>query len=96
MTNRSCSYATFIDVNIWTVASEVFPSHLRSQGTGIGISTFMLVSILWLQLAPTVQAIIGWKYYLVFIALTVVHIVYFWFKLPEVSTNSILVPTVRY
>lgn len=68
------------------MATEIFPSHLRSVGSGMGISTFMLVNILWLQLAPTAQSTIGWKYYLVFIALTVVHIIYFWFRLPEVGT----------
>ena len=80
----STSYASFIDVNCWTVASEIYPSHLRAQGTGIAISTLMLTDILWLQLAPTAQATIGWKYYLVFIGLTLVHLVYFWFRLPEV------------
>ncbi len=45
----------------------------------------MLVSILWVQLAPTAMATIGWKYYLVFISLTLCHIIYFWFQLPEVS-----------
>ena len=82
--NELCSYACFIDVNCWTVATEIFPSHLRAQGTGISIATLMLTDLLWLQLAPTAQTTIGWKYYLVFLCLTAVHIVYFWFRLPEV------------
>lgn len=51
---------------------------------GIAISSVTLVDILWLQLAPTAARTIGWKYYLVFIALGIVHIIYFWFRLPEV------------
>ncbi|KEF53969.1 uncharacterized protein A1O9_09764 [Exophiala aquamarina CBS 119918] len=78
-------YACFIDVNCWTVASEIFPSHLRSQGTGIAMSTLFLTDLLWLQLAPTASATIGWKYYLVFIGLTFFSIVFLWFKLPETS-----------
>jgi hypothetical protein len=56
------------------------------------MSTLMLTDILWLQLAPTASATIGWKYYLVFIALTAVHLVYFWFRLPEVSLPFSLFP----
>ena len=44
----------------------------------------MLTDLLWLQLAPTASAKIGWKYYLVFVCLTVVHTIYYWFRLPEV------------
>lgn len=86
--SRNRSYACFIDVNAWTVATEIFPSHLRPQGTAIGISTLFLTDLLWLMLAPTASATIGWKYYIVFIALTLVHLVYFWFRLPEVSSSS--------
>jgi predicted MFS family arabinose efflux permease len=67
------------------VAAEVFPSHLRADGTAISIALVTAADILWLQLAPTAASTIGWKYYLVFIALGIVHIIYFWFKLPEVS-----------
>lgn len=84
LTQAYASYACFIDVNCWTVATEIFPSHLRAQGTGISIATLMLTDILWLQLAPTAQRTIGWKYYIVFLSLMAVHLVYFWFRLPEV------------
>ena len=50
----------------------------------------MLTDLLWLQLAPTAQATIGWQYYIVFIVLTTVHAVYFWFYLPDVSPLTFL------
>jgi MFS family permease len=78
-------YGTFIDPNVWVIAAEVFPSHLRADGTAISIALVMAADILWLQLAPTAASTIGWKYYLVFIALATVHTIYFWFRLPEVS-----------
>ncbi|KEF51066.1 uncharacterized protein A1O9_12882 [Exophiala aquamarina CBS 119918] len=84
----SC-YTCFIEVNCWTVATEIFPSHLRPQGTGIAIAALMLTDLLWLQLAPTAQSTIGWKYYIVFIVLTAAHAVYFYFELPEASTSGL-------
>jgi hypothetical protein len=56
-----------IDVNQFTVATEIFPSPLRSMGTGIAMSGLFLADTLWLQLASTAMATIGWKYYLVFL-----------------------------
>lgn len=79
------SHGIFIDPIVWVVAAEIFPSHLRAYGTGIAIAGVTAVDILWLQLAPTAARTIGWKYYLVFIALGIVHAVYFYFFLPEVS-----------
>lgn len=49
------------------------------------MSCVFLADTLWLQLEPTANATIGWKYYLVFVALTAVTAVWFWFKLPEVG-----------
>lgn len=66
------------------MAAEIFPSHLRSQGNAIAVAGVTLADLLWLQLAPTAQMKIGWKYYLVFICLGIVHIIYFYFRLPEV------------
>jgi hypothetical protein len=76
-------YGGAIDVNQFTVATEIFPSHLRSMGTGIAMSGLFLADTLWLQLSST-MATIGWKYYLVFLCLGVVHTIYLYFNLPEV------------
>lgn len=83
--NRHYSHGAFIDPNCWVVAAEVFPSHLRAQGTSIAIALVTTADVLWLQLAPTAALTIGWRYYLVFIALGIVHTIYFWFFLPEVN-----------
>lgn len=83
--NEHHSHGVFIDPHCWVVAAEVFPSHLRAQGTSIAIALVTLADVLWLQLAPTAARTIGWRYYLVFIALGIVHTIYFWFWLPEVN-----------
>ncbi|KAK6368175.1 hypothetical protein LTS17_009916 [Exophiala oligosperma] len=79
------AYGSAIDVNQFTVASEIFPSHLRSMGTGLAMSGLFLADTLWLELASTAMATIGWKYYLMFLCLGVVHTIYLYFRLPETS-----------
>ncbi|GAB7356243.1 hypothetical protein MBLNU459_g7058t1 [Dothideomycetes sp. NU459] len=63
--------------------SEIFPTHLRSKGMAIGVAGFCLVDILWLELAPTAQAAIGWKYYLVFISLSVFGAMFMYTTFPN-------------
>ncbi|KAK4946199.1 hypothetical protein LTR10_014711 [Elasticomyces elasticus] len=79
------AYGGAIDPNQYTVCAEIFPSHLRSMGTGLAVSGLFLADTLWLQLASTAMATIGWKYYLVFLCLGVVHTIFLYFKLPETS-----------
>lgn len=84
---RIYSYNAFVDLNQFTIATEVFPTHVRNQGSAIAISGLFLADILWLNLLPTATASIGWKYYLVFVCLCVVHTIHIFFKLPDVSTR---------
>ncbi|OQV02316.1 hypothetical protein CLAIMM_07534 [Cladophialophora immunda] len=58
------AYGGLIDVNQFTAVTEIFPSHLRSQATSYAVSAIFLMDVLWLELSPTAQATIGWKYYL--------------------------------
>ncbi|KAK5311282.1 hypothetical protein LTR93_011775 [Exophiala xenobiotica] len=74
-----------IDTSQFSVAAEIFPSHLRSRGTSFAISLLFLADTLWLELGATAMQTIGWKYYLVFVSLGVVHTVYLFFKLPGTS-----------
>ncbi|KAH0831568.1 putative MFS sugar transporter [Fonsecaea pedrosoi] len=78
-------YGTFIDPNTFTVVSEIFPTHIRGQAVGISLCGLFLCDTLWLELLPTAQAAIGWKYYLVFMCLGIVHTVVQYFFLPETA-----------
>jgi predicted MFS family arabinose efflux permease len=80
------SYGLCIDPNQFTVVAEIFPAHLRTQAVSIAVTAIFLSDVLWLELEPTAQAHIGWKYYLVFACLGLAHTVYLYFYLPEVST----------
>ncbi|EXJ91552.1 hypothetical protein A1O3_00100 [Capronia epimyces CBS 606.96] len=79
------AYGALIDVNQFTAVTEIFPSHLRSEATSYSISAIFLMDVLWLELAPTATATIGWKYYLVFICLGIAHTIHIYFFLPEAN-----------
>ncbi|KAL4808367.1 general substrate transporter [Aspergillus unguis] len=76
-------YNIMIDLNQFTAATEIFPTHIRNQASAVAISGLFLADILWLNLLPTATATIGWKYYLVFVCLAVVHTGYLFWALPE-------------
>lgn len=63
---------------------EIWPTHLRSKGSAVSYFGFYVFSI-W-STAPAAQAFssIGWKYYLVFICVTIALVIPCHF-LPEVS-----------
>ncbi|CAK7205379.1 hypothetical protein SEUCBS139899_008149 [Sporothrix eucalyptigena] len=78
-------YNSFVDLNQFTFATEIFPTHIRNQASGMAISGLFLADILWLNLLPTATAAIGWKYYLVFVSLCVAHSIYMVVFLPNTS-----------
>lgn len=73
----------FLEAISWYYASEIFPTHLRAKGMTIGVIGFCLVDILWLEIAPTAFATIGWKYYLVFICISVFSAAIIFFTFPN-------------
>lgn len=68
---------------------EIWPTHLRSKGSAISYIGFYVFSI-WTT-APAAQAFenIGWKFYLVFICVTIALTIPCMFLLPEVSPHTI-------
>lgn len=60
---------------------EIFPTHLRAKGIGIGISALCAINIVYLQVAPMAFANVGWKFYLAFIvpgSLMAIVVLLFW------------------
>ncbi|RVX65797.1 hypothetical protein B0A52_10328 [Exophiala mesophila] len=72
-----------VDVSGFVFYGEIFPNHIRSKGMAITVTTFCLSSLIWLQVAPTAFANIGWKFYLVFICILAVGLVFISLILPE-------------
>lgn len=44
---------------------EVYPNHLRAKGLAITVTVNCLSSVVYMQVAATAFANVGWKYYLV-------------------------------
>ena len=76
-------FSMFLDGVTWWYASEIFPTHLRAHGMAIGMGTYALTNMVWLQAAPTAFANIGWKYYLFFILITFFGACAVYFTFPD-------------
>lgn len=80
-------YTSTIECTGYVYGCEIWPTYLRSQGATISYVGFFVTSI-WTT-APAAQAFatIGWKYYMVFIAVTIPLAIAIWFILPEVRSS---------
>ncbi|KAK4941750.1 hypothetical protein LTR10_018354 [Elasticomyces elasticus] len=69
-----------LDSGRFVYLGELFPTHLRAKGISFGISGVNLINIVWLQVAPTAFANIGWKFYLVLIipGMAFATLIFFW------------------
>ncbi|KIX97079.1 uncharacterized protein Z520_07193 [Fonsecaea multimorphosa CBS 102226] len=77
------------DSTSYIYGSEIFPNPVRARGLGISITGLFASTIVFLQCAPTAFASIGWKYYLLFIALDAVMFVVMWLYFPETKGISL-------
>ncbi|KAK5124672.1 hypothetical protein LTR85_001385 [Meristemomyces frigidus] len=79
----------FVDATQYVYVSEIWPNHLRSQGTALGIAVFYLASEVTLVGAPVALNDIGWKFYLVLICPSVCYIAAMWFLFPETKGRTL-------
>ncbi|KIY02891.1 uncharacterized protein Z520_01356 [Fonsecaea multimorphosa CBS 102226] len=86
-------YITFwcscMDATQFVYVSEIWPNHLRSQGTAMGLAVFFLTSEITLVAAPVALNTIGWKFYLVCICPTVVYLPILYFFFPETKGRTL-------
>lgn len=76
-------YGFGIDVCGVVWYSEIFPNHIRAKGICLSIATIALTDLVYLQATATAFANIGWKFYLVFICITIVGGIICIFVIPE-------------
>lgn len=77
------TFNLFLEGPSWYYASEIFPTHLRAKGMTIAVIGFCLIDIVWLELAPTAFATIGWRFYLVFITTSVFSAAVIYLTFPD-------------
>jgi hypothetical protein len=63
----------------------VWPNHHRGAGNGIAFAVAYLSTITWTQSAPIGFENIAWKFYMVFVANSILCFVVVYFVYPEVS-----------
>lgn len=68
---------------------EIFPTHIRSQGVAWSLVGTFLSTLVYVEAAPTALANIKWKYYIIFICLTFVNVIVFYFWCPEVCERGL-------
>lgn len=77
-------YGSTIDCASYVYISEVWPTHLRSYGATIGLSSFFSLALAFITPASTAFAAIGWKYYFPMVAVCVISTTVIAFVCPEV------------
>ncbi|KIW88139.1 uncharacterized protein Z519_11250 [Cladophialophora bantiana CBS 173.52] len=78
-----CFYASCYDAPLLVVLGEIFPNHVRAKGVALSIATVAASDILYLQVAPYAFAAVGWKFFLLFICVSVVGWIWLYFQFPE-------------
>lgn len=70
-------------------SSEIFPTHIRSQGTGFSMMGLYLADIIILVAGPIALDKIQWKFFFVLICPTVLHLFFVYFMCPETKGRSL-------
>ncbi|KAF2802930.1 general substrate transporter [Mytilinidion resinicola] len=82
-------YGLFIDAASFIYSSEVYPTNIRSRGVAMATFTYFAACITYVTPGATAIANIGYKYFIVFICLTVVTIIVVFFYYPETKGKSL-------
>ncbi|SCO54119.1 probable glucose facilitated diffusion protein [Fusarium fujikuroi] len=76
-------FTTTIEFTAYAYGSEIWPTHLRSEGSSLAFASFFGNAIAYS--APVTLGLknIGWKFYMIFVVVTVVSTIAIWFTFPE-------------
>ncbi|KEF57235.1 uncharacterized protein A1O9_07425 [Exophiala aquamarina CBS 119918] len=78
-------YGCTVDCAAYVYVSEIWPTHLRSKGTTIGLVSFFGGAIAYTSPASTAFATIGWKYYWTMIGVCIASATLMLFLCPETA-----------
>ena len=70
-------------------SAEIFPTHIRSQGTAFSMLGLYLADIIILVAGPIAFDKISWKFFFVLICPPALHIVFVYFMCPETKGRSL-------
>lgn len=78
-------FTSTIECTGYVYGAEIWPTHLRSKGATLNYIGFFGPALAYTYPATTAFATIGWKYYMVFVAVTVPCCIAIYFMLPETT-----------
>ncbi|KAA1467691.1 general substrate transporter [Dentipellis sp. KUC8613] len=73
----------------WVLASEVFPTRTRSIGTSVATCANWAFNVMLSETSPIAMNNIGWKFYMLFVALNTVDFVIIAIFFPETKGRSL-------
>ncbi|TFK75143.1 general substrate transporter [Pluteus cervinus] len=73
----------------WVLASEVFPTKVRSMGTSVATCANWAFNTLLSQVSPLAMESIQWKFYLIFVCLNLVDLVIIILFFPETKGKTL-------
>ncbi|KAJ4127074.1 hypothetical protein NW768_008697 [Fusarium equiseti] len=76
-------YATCMDASTYVYGSEIWPTHLRGKGFAVSCAGLFVGSLTLLEAAPTAFQTIGWRFYLIMMAFTIICAIIFILYFPE-------------
>ncbi|PYH61338.1 MFS sugar transporter [Aspergillus niger CBS 101883] len=82
-------WSTCMDATQFVYLSEIFPTHLRSQGVAVGMFSYFAASIILLVAGPIAMDNIGWRFMLVFAVPTCCYWFAIYFLFPETAGRSL-------
>lgn len=78
-------YGCTVEGAAYVYITEIWPTYLRSKGATIGFASFFLNSIAYATPASEAFGTLGWKYYMIFFAMTISCGILIALYFPEVS-----------
>ncbi|KAL4899073.1 hypothetical protein BDW74DRAFT_189545 [Aspergillus multicolor] len=89
-------YGTCMDASTYVFASEIWPTHLRAKGVAVSCAGLFVGSLTLLEAAPTAFETIGFRFYMIMMALTLVCALLFACFWPETKALSLEEIAVRF
>ncbi|KAJ5488375.1 Major facilitator superfamily domain general substrate transporter [Penicillium expansum] len=82
-------FTSTIECTAYVYGSEIWPTHLRSEGATIALVSFFGNAVAYSAPVTLALANIGWKFYMVFVAVTVASTIVIMFYFPETMGLSL-------
>jgi hypothetical protein len=82
-------FTSTIECTAYVYGSEIWPTHLRSEGSTIAYASFFANAIAYSSPVSVALDNIGWRFYLVFVSVTFVSTLVIMFYFPETKNMTL-------